>query len=263
MGLLSINGPEGICKLCETFGTLRMSHILPKALYRHLRFSGGSDPVSVTRNSVHQSSKQEKAYLLCSLCENRLNHNGENWMLSHGYRGRGRFRLRDALVRAAPWGQMDDGFAYAASSVPELDVKRIAYYASSVFWRASLCPSHEREHQITLGTRYEKEFRDFLMGRSAFPSSAALMVQVSNSETPLQAFSFPFSQRHDRYYQHSFFAQGVLFWLFVGARLPPQFDRICIVKSREQLIFLSDKVEESVQTGSIDLLAEALGKRRG
>ena len=65
------------------------------------------------------------------------------------------------------------------------------------------------------------------------------------------------------YHQHSFFAQGVLFWLFVGGRLMPKLERICIVRSRERIIFLSDKVEEVVQSGSIELLADALGKRPG
>jgi hypothetical protein len=89
-----------------------------------------------------------------------------------------------------------------------------------------------------------------------------LVVQVANTDSPLQVFSFPFSQRHAAgYHQHSFFAQGVLFWLFVGGRLMPKLDRICIVRSTERIIVLSDKVEEVVQSGSIELLADALGKR--
>jgi hypothetical protein len=156
---------------------------------------------------------------------------------------------------------MPDGIAFSASSIPELDIAQITYYASSIFWRASLCFSPEREHHISLGTRYETEFREYLMGHAGFPPNAALVVQVANTNSPLQVFSFPFSQRHAGYHQHSFFAQGVLFWLFVGGRLMLKLDRICIVRSLENVIFLSDKVEDAVQSGSIDLLANALGSR--
>jgi len=254
----------GICRLCLNEGPLQKSHILPKALYRYLRTSSGSDPVSVTRGGgIHQSSKQVTAYLLCSACEQRLNDNGERWMLQQGYRGRHRFRLRDALLRATPFGPMQDGIAFSATTIPELDVTQIAYYASSVFWRASFCPLSGGEPHITLGKRYESEFREYLAGRTGFPSSAALVVQVSNSDAPLQVFSFPFSQRHaDGFYQHSYFAQGVMFWLFVGGRLMPKLDRICIVRSKEQIIFLSDRLEEIVQSGSIKLLADALSRTR-
>ena len=254
--------PVGICQLCLDERSLQKSHVLPKALYRYLRTSDGSDPVSVTRGGVHQSSKQATSYLLCSVCEQRLNENGERWMLSQGYRGLHRFRLRDTLLQATPLGKVHDGLVYSASRIPELDIARIIYYASSVFWRASLCSSNDRDHEMTLGKRYEAEFREFLNGDSSFPESAALVVQVSNSKAPLQVFSFPFSQRHAGYHQHSFFAQGVLFWLFVGGRLLPTIDRICIVRSMEQVIFLSDKVEEVIQSGSIDLMADALGKRK-
>lgn len=185
-------------------------------------------------------------------------------MLQQGYRGKGRFRLRDTLLRATPLGQMHDGLAYSASKITELDVAQIAYYASSIFWRASLSSSQDREHGISLGRRYEEEFRVYLEGSADFPASAALVVQVANTNSPLDVFSFPFSQHHAAgYHQHSFFAQGVLFWLFVGGRLIPKLDLLCIVRSREQIIFLSDKVEEVVQSGTIDLLAEVLGKRRG
>jgi hypothetical protein len=239
------------------------SHVLPKALYRYLRASGGSDPVSVTKDRVHQSSKQVTAYLLCSACEKLLNENGERWMLHQGFRGQHRFRLREALLRATPLGPVHDGIAYSASNITELDVARIAYYASSVFWRASLpSSSNDREYQISLGKGYEAAFREYLLGCACFPSSAALVVQVANTNSPLQAFCFPFSQRHDGYHHHSFFAQGVLFWLFVGGRLPAKLDYICIVRSKAQVIFLSDKLEESVQSGSIDLLADAMRKRK-
>lgn len=254
--------PEGICQLCFKNGPLQKSHVLPKALYKYLRASG-RDPVSVTKDSVHQSSKQVTAYLLCATCEKLLNENGEQWMLKQGFRGHQRFRLRDTMLRATPLGQVDDGIAYSASTIPELDVTSIAYYASSVFWRASLAPSsNEREHQITLGKRYEAAFREYLLGCACFPSSAALVVEVANTNSPLQAFCFPYSRRHHGYHQHSFLAQGILFWLFVGGRLPAYLDHLCIVRSKEHVIFLSDKMEEAVQSGSIDLLADAMRKRR-
>jgi len=82
--------------------------------------------------------------------------------------------------------------------------------------------SQGREHQIELGVRYQGRFREYLLGNAEFPSNAALVVQVSNSHTPLQVFSFPYSKGTlTGNHQHSFFAQGILFWLFVGDGCSP------------------------------------------
>jgi len=203
-----------------------------------------------------------KAYLLCSECERRFNDDGEGWMLRHGYRGRGRFRLRGTLRLATPLGQMHDGTAYSASTAG-LDVAQIAYYASSVFWRASVFSSFDRDHNFSLGKCYEADFRQYLLDHASFPTDAALVVQVANVNSPLNVVWFPFSQNHAAgYHQHSFFAQGLLFWLFVGGNLIPKLDLLCIVRSKEHIIFLSDNVERAVQSGSIDLLVDALRPRK-
>jgi len=253
--------PEGRCQLCQQDGPLQVSHILPKALYRYVRTSGGGNTIEVTKDRIQRSSKQATAHLLCSACEQRFNENGERWMLRQGYRGQGRFRLRETLVRAAPFGRMDDGLAYSAVVIPEIDVRKITYYASSIFWRASVCSSNGEENQPKLGERYECQFREYLLGNADFPLSAVLVVQVAKAESPLQAFCFPFSQRHaGGYHQHTFLAQGVLFWLFVGGRLLPR--RLCIVRSPEQFIFLSDKVDPLAQSAAIDLMAAAMSNGR-
>lgn len=182
-------------------------------------------------------------------------------MLRQGYCGQNRFRLRDALQRAKSFGRVHDGLAYSAALIPEIDVAKIAYYASSIFWRASVCSNNDTEHEPKLGTRYESEFREYLLGKADFPSSAVLVVQIATSNSPLQMFCFPFSQRHaGGYHQYTFFAQGVLFWLFVGGRSLPR--KLCIVRSPEQFIFLSDRVDPLAQTGAIDWLAKAIAAEK-
>jgi len=52
------------------------------------------DTVQLTLHSYRKSSEQARRHILCSLCEQRLNENGERWVLHNCYRGRGRFRLR-------------------------------------------------------------------------------------------------------------------------------------------------------------------------
>ena len=183
-------------------------------------------------------------------------------MLRYGYRGKHRFRLRDALLKASPLGLVHDGVAYSSCAIPEVDLRQITYYASSIFWRTSVYSCQQREHHISLGPLYEEQFRTYLLGSDDFPTNAALVVQVANSENPLNVFAFPFSQRHSAgYHQHSFLAQGILFWLFVGSRFLPDIKRICIVRSPEKLIFLSDRIDAMAESAAIELMASTVTTR--
>jgi hypothetical protein len=52
----------------------------------------------------------------------------------------------------------------------------------SVFWRASVCDwesSGEKYHAISLGTKYQEQIREYLLGVAELPHSASVLVLVS------------------------------------------------------------------------------------
>lgn len=95
----------GQCALCQQPRELRRSHFLPAALYRLVRAANKPkpEPILTTAAGQQHTSHQAWQHLLCCDCEGKFNRNGENWVLSHCYRGRGRFRLRDIVERCKPY----------------------------------------------------------------------------------------------------------------------------------------------------------------
>jgi len=131
----------GECKLCLGFGELRDSHLVPAALYRLARARSRPkkpDPVLLTVAQRQQTSFQATQYLLCGRCETLFDQNGEDWVMKHCYRGRGRFRLRAILGASAPSAAEGDFKIYDASDNAAVRIDRLVYFCTSVFWRASV-----------------------------------------------------------------------------------------------------------------------------
>jgi hypothetical protein len=71
---------KGKCKLCLLNGMdLQESHFVSAGIYRLLRGDGEANPNPwvIMEKAAFQTSKQQKAPLLCSDCEQRLSRNGE------------------------------------------------------------------------------------------------------------------------------------------------------------------------------------------
>jgi hypothetical protein len=84
-----------------------------------------------------QTSAQLKRYLLCAVCEDRFNKNGESRVLKYCFRGgpMNRFRLRDLLIATPPINSSAAGDVLGTAAAPEIQRDKIAYFAASVFWR--------------------------------------------------------------------------------------------------------------------------------
>ena len=78
----------GICKSCLREGKLLRSHLIPRAYYKLLRTPGADDPnPSLTFDNATRTSQDQLAqHLLCEVCEDRINKNGERWVLLNNYR---------------------------------------------------------------------------------------------------------------------------------------------------------------------------------
>ncbi len=175
----------GICALCGACGTLRHSHYLAAAFFRRLH-TDGLPPILVDANVKVHRAKQPQAYLLCDLCEDRFKRLGEDWVIDCTCKTTGSFPLRDLLLRNVPVGEMSRNVAmafwYHGARLPEIRHSEIIYFAASVFWRGCI---HDWSNvdpglsKLQFTPELANEFQQFLLGRTPFPQSAILQVEVA------------------------------------------------------------------------------------
>jgi hypothetical protein len=194
---------DRICTLCQQQRELRLSHFLPKGLYRllmNVNRTKNQTPVRLASGDRRQTSRQAADYLLCAECERRFDRNGENWVMRHLYRGRRVFRLRTMLRKSVSLGSYNGGTVYSASSLPVGAIDQLVYFHASLVWRASVrdwWTVGKKYQAIDLGPHRE-QLRRYLGGETGFPEHAVVTVILSQLEQPAIAFNFPESARLDR-----------------------------------------------------------------
>jgi hypothetical protein len=232
------------CALCQQTRDLQNSHLVPKGLYRlALARDGHSNPnpVILTARRQMQTSYQAVRPLLCGECEQRFDHQGENWVLRHCYRGYGVFRLRELLRGSVPLHSDDNFTIYNASSVPGISIEKLVYFCISVFWRASVCDwesSGEKYRAIDLGPKYQEQIRQYLLGASELPQSASILLVASGLKTPAIVFTFPDTTRVESQHRHSLHIPGLMFQLSLGGQIEREtIEALCIMRSSFHPIF--------------------------
>jgi hypothetical protein len=253
----------GVCMLCQQARELRESHFVPKALYRLLRAVGSlrkPDPVLLTAAGRQQTSFQATAYLLCADCEERFDRNGEEWVMRHCYRGRDRFRLRTLLEQSAPVDSWPDGVVSCASAVSEVDIERLVYFCTSVFWRAAVRDwesSGQKYEAISLGAKYQKEIRQYLLGNSDFPKNAVVTIIVSQLKRPALVFNFPDTVRVESSHCHTLHIPGIAFQLLLGNQVLHESAETCTLRSPLHPIFVCKDGDARVQRNILKLMGKA------
>jgi hypothetical protein len=237
---------EGICALCRRVSHLQDSHLMPKALYRMLRNPElvNPNPIFMSKGSIRGTSRQVKTFLLCSDCEQRFHHNGENWMLRNCCRAPDDFRLRDTLLQCSPGYHDGQISVYAARNVAQVDTAKLVYFAVSVFWRAAVgrwVVESTGLEPLDFGRNYREKFRLFLLDEGDFPAHAAITTEVlAFHEASLGTAVFPYGGRKAEFHFYSFAVPGVRFDLFVGKRIPAEALRMCTFRSPEGLVMLTN-----------------------
>ncbi len=129
----------GRCKLCLQTRNLCDSHLIPAAIYKLMRSATvtPADPLVITENTTFTSSKQPSDYLLCIECEERFRRGGEDLVIQQCYRMGEGFALRDLVLAAKLLDDGDVAKIYSTQSNPAINADALAYFAVSVFWRAS------------------------------------------------------------------------------------------------------------------------------
>lgn len=253
------------CRLCGEAKKLRQSHLLPAALYKHLRHDSPDsmsrkEPFHLTSRIATRTSRQVKDYLLCDACELRFSTFGEQWVLDHCFRKPGDFPLQRILAGAPHQQELKHGSVIETAGLPGIDIPKLAYFAVSVIWRAAVHSWEIVKDQkpIRLGNTFEQKIRSYLLGKAEFPSEVAILVKVASSQRPAtQSMSLPTVVRRSPYHHYQFSIPGIVFEPLVGGHIPnPDREQGCILRGRGNPVFwLRDDM--LFESGVAKLLATA------
>lgn len=257
----------GQCKLCLTPRVeLQDSHFLPRGVYKALRGNDGPNPNPwlVTKTSSVQTSRQLTAPLLCSTCEQRLNSQGERWVLKNSLHADNTFPLAD-LLNARPPDVSKAGEKtriYYAQNISGVDIKALAYFGTSIFWRGSIHPwGTDGKYPISLGPRQE-DFRRYLLGEAEFPTHSMLWVFVRDRGQFSHFTGQPNSVRVEFMRVHRFPMPGLAFTLTVGRKIWDDWRQFCIVRGPGNPIIAGDKLEPLFEETSVKMLQRIASIKR-
>lgn len=244
--------PIGICKLCLQTRVLQDSHLLPKALYRLSRneSSPNPNPSLVSRRGIVQTSRQVKDFVLCADCEQRFSKHGERYAMSQVNRKEG-FALLDTLSKSTNHRTVGGFTFYYDTSTLGINRAKLAYFALSVFWRASVHVWHRPQHKtpmITLG-QYEEPIRKYLLGDMSFPSEIATILYVCNDYHSQNIFYEPSKGNDGDPTTWTFQARGLNFFLTGLEGKLEQTKGTCLINGPRQIIIslsCEDKTRDSL-----------------
>jgi hypothetical protein len=147
------------------------------------------------------------------------------------------------LATSVPIEDTDEASVFAARSIPAIDVGKLAYFAASVFWRASIHRWNLQNHSlrdIDLGKKYNEAFRQFLFGVKAFPDDAAVMIDIFGFRSPaLSTMLFPYGGRRGNFHHYRFTIPGVAFELYIGQLMPSKLREGSVLSSTTGVLFSS------------------------
>lgn len=238
----------GTCRLCLRTGvSLRKSHLLPAALYRSLRGDpnvGNPNPWEISRSRARQTSHQRRAHLLCGDCEQRFSRGGEKWIFRNGLHQDGSFPLASALALQRPIAMDNATAVYHAANIPAVNIPALAYFASSMFWRASIYPwRSDGLIPVNLGTSAES-FRLYLMGQGGFPQTTSLLVAVRVPSAMSHLTYEPMGESNGSVYRAKFPMPGFGFSIAIADDLPDVHRRTCFLRGPGNPIMLTTRLEE-------------------
>jgi hypothetical protein len=208
---------------------------MPRSLYRMARGDGprgNQDPYVRTRKGGQQTSHQTRDYLLCRGCEQLFSKNGEHYVMRLVTKRNGDFPLLEMLRTVPPTVSGLGWNAHSFAHTPSINRAMIAYFAFSVFWRASVhtwVQASGEKTRIELGRKYNEEIRRYLLGETPVPRNASLQVVACSDVLNQRTFFTP--QENQKVKDHSmiFLARGILFFLRMSKTLAGFQQRLSIV----------------------------------
>lgn len=241
---------HGMCRLHNGVANLRDSHIIPNWAYNRTRGPGGNHTVAFMGDCVMIDSRHITEYLLCGTCEQRLG-------VWDGYAAR--MSCKDSSFPALEAAEPIENMGGDGATLPGVDTNALAKFGVAVFWRASVSSKFPR---VKLG-QHENALRDYLLGKAKFPRRARLILELirrSPTEPMDQVVIAPEQYAGPDGYDLLHFATfGLRYTLFVGRRLPPSADELCLVRS--QRVLVSDGMDLFWKLAPHMVLAQRKGRR--
>lgn len=247
----------GQCKLCLQNRKLRKSHLMPAALWAGARDPRlrNPNPVVMTRAVSKTSSNQLWARLLCQVCEDRLNKNGERYVLSWlspREIAEGKFPLLDRLKLALEAHSGPNLRLYAGDRIG-IETEKFGYFALSILWRAAVqrwrLPDGRFTQQIVLG-EYEEQIRKYLLSEAAFPDDVVIVFTICLDPESRSTFYPPAARQNASFLSYGLLVQGIRFDIAMGSNVPAEMRNLCCVRSPQHSIFLRDCREDTFRSFS-------------
>lgn len=110
---------------------------------------------------------------------------------------------------------------------------------------------------IRLGTKYQEQIRQFLLGETDFPQNGTIMLLISRLPRPHVVFSFPYTTRLDfNRHGHLLHIPGITFQLSLGGQDNPGATASCLVRSPVHPAYVSTVGDECVQRHILRLMGK-------
>ena len=244
---------------------------MPQGVYKRVRSEKEDNPhpILIDVKGSRPSSDQLTDFVFCADCEDRFDRLGENYAMRMSA-FRGRFRLLDELEAIVPSFEAGEFRGYSLAQDPSIKRNELAYFALSIFWRASIhtWPSFGGGGQsvrIELGQTANEGLRRYLLQESSPPKNVSLWFVVCTDKVSQGSFNMPnLIGKENFVWKYGFMACGYLFQLTVAKTIPADIGKVCFLHSPEQWIFSRDcrgKTVEWVQS-IIDRQSEAVRQKR-
>ncbi len=161
----------GQCALCLEMGELQLSHYLPKSLYRIIvKGQSQNDKAPVVfdhaNKTVMKHNRQITKHLLCSDCEGRFSHCGEDIVIPQCAQANGNFPLKEILQSGEATQKIGGKAVYSPSLfLSQINASAYQYFAASIIWRGSVThwPGLPSTYCNALGGKYQEAFRKYLL----------------------------------------------------------------------------------------------------
>jgi hypothetical protein len=213
------------------------SHLISEGIY----WRAGEDRIVMTPQIFVSVSNQLKDYLLCRDCERKFGE-AENYVLPLIRQRDTTFPLLERLMASAPLGSTSNGSPVYSSSAVGIDVDKLAYFAMSVFWRASVHDWKTLNGQpisMPLGS-YEEPIRKHLNGETGFPPSVVLKLTVCTDAGSQGMVFAPVQWKNNIYTGYDLTVLGVCFTMVVAVPPGAKDWDLCCVNSKDRVIFAED-----------------------
>jgi hypothetical protein len=213
---------HGVCALCGQAAALIDSHFLPAALYQEMNDPTGpiKSMVVVTPDGTFQSGAQFHMHLLCMECEIRFQQGGEAWTLRMRYRSDETFPLRDLLLKSSPSNSNAETRIYEATTVADLEIDQLVYFAASILWRAGItdwATKFANAPKIDLSAPLMSKLAAYLQGTDSFPSDVFLVVSLAPEAQPIRTLLVPVKVQDTPFTKYEAHIPGMMFEWFIGA----------------------------------------------